>query len=90
MEEQASRSQGAAESWSAEQEEAATETLDGQLRRHRPRAGQLSEDVRTRRSTELVGQRRQVEGHMRRQSKAVKQQQVWQGAGWAQNWLELW
>ncbi len=72
----AARSQSTAESWASEREAAFTETLDAQLRRHRPRAGRVEEEVRAQRSVELMAQRRKTEGHMARQSKAVKQQQV--------------
>jgi hypothetical protein len=79
MESHSNRTMGAAEVWASEQEDAFTEALDGQLRSHRPRAGRVEEEVRATRSVELLAQRRIMEGHMRLQSKAVKQQQVWRG-----------
>ena len=81
MESHANRTAGAAEVWASEQEDAFTEALDGQLRSHRPRAGRVEEEVRATRSVELVAQRRKMEGHMRLQSKAVKQQQVREEGG---------
>ncbi|KAF6266701.1 hypothetical protein COO60DRAFT_9929 [Scenedesmus sp. NREL 46B-D3] len=74
MESFGSRSVGTAETWAESVEGMLTEELDGRLRAHRPRAGRIEEEVRAARSFELLAQRRRVEAHMARQSKAVKQQ----------------
>lgn len=50
----------------------ATEELDEQLRLHRPRAGQIEEGIRRKRSVQLVCQKRRMENHLRTQTKAVE------------------
>lgn len=64
------------EEFAESKETAFTEELDGSLRRHRPRAGQLEEVTRQSRSVELLGQKRRMEAHLRAMSRSVKEQQA--------------
>eukprot|EP00232_Nephroselmis_pyriformis_P010039 CAMPEP_0182902436 /NCGR_PEP_ID=MMETSP0034_2-20130328/30461_1 /TAXON_ID=156128 /ORGANISM="Nephroselmis pyriformis, Strain CCMP717" /LENGTH=1432 /DNA_ID=CAMNT_0025037103 /DNA_START=83 /DNA_END=4378 /DNA_ORIENTATION=- len=62
--------------WAQNKEENLTAELDTSLRRHRPRAGRIEEEVRLSRSIELVEQERRHNRHMRSLARAFKGQQA--------------
>lgn len=64
----------AAAEWAQQTRAMLTETLDGQLRAHRPRLGMISETARRARSIELLEQRRRLDTFVAAQTQAVNKQ----------------
>lgn len=58
--------------WAEEQELQLTESLDQNLRRLRPRAGRIEEEIRQIRSVELMGQKRKVDAHLRQLARTFR------------------